>query len=560
MAQVKFSKGESSRLQNADKNSDTFYLTTDKQTLNVYDGNKIVPVNANVIRGDGTNSIVANDLDNNTAISENVCSFGTNNNVGLKGYYWASIDFSKKTIACATSHSGFPEPCKYAVGDVISIVNGVKYNDCSTITAISTNTVTVNKLPFTSVVSETAAFDNYCIYCNKKPTVGSADLGKNAVTFGDGNSSGNRSAFAAGRDNTVVGQYGFAAGRENTVAYASFAAGRGNKIPHDYCCGIGWNNSSGGQVSGLIGYNNHGDGNYNFLIGAQNTISNGKTEQVHLGFANTSSANRCFSLGYKNKHSGTNGILVGIENNASGGVAIGHSNTVNTNQYVVGKDNDLGNYATNSYILGENIKANANQTIVGRFNAQVSSTAAFIVGVGTSSSDRKNGLWVTQAGNMSIGGDKLTLNANSSGVQLTSSTVSQLNSNYSRWNSTATTVSSNASTWNKSLKKIQLAVEIRDEYGISVGSCYFIVLLETTLGKLPSKDELYNSLLKDEFAICHTFSNGGGSYYYSNYFLTTIQTLTMSNVKRVRYQKYNDSSSSFSWESLLWSDVSISAL
>lgn len=485
MAHVKFSKGESSRLQNAEKNADTFYLTTDKQTLNVYDGNKIVPVNANVIRGDGTNSIVANDLNNNTAISENVCSFGTNNKGGLKGYYWASIDFSKKTIACATSHSGFPQPCQYAVGDIISIVNGVKYNDCSKITAISTNTVTVDKLPFTSVVTETVAFDNYCIYCNKKPTVGSADLGKNAITFGDGNSAGNRSSFAAGRDNSVVGQYGFAAGRENTVAYASFAAGRGNKIPHDYCCGIGWNNSSGGQVSGLIGYNNHGDGNYNFLIGAQNLISNGKTEQVHLGFANTSSANRCFSLGYKNKHRGTNGILVGIENDADGGVAIGHSNSVNTNQYVVGKDNDLGNYATNSYILGENIKANANQTIIGRFNAQVSSTAAFIVGVGTSSSDRKNGLWVTQSGNMSIGGDMLTLNANNSGVQLTSSTVAQLNSNYSRWNSTATTVTSNKSKWDVVYTPASVQFDLIDQNGLYYGQIHFwfSVGITTTLTK-----------------------------------------------------------------------------
>lgn len=486
MAQVKFSRGESSRLQNAEKNTDIFYLTTDKQTLNVYNGNKLVPVNANVIRGGGTNSIVANDLDTNTAISENVCSFGTNNKGGLKGYYWSAINITAKTITLATAHTGGTAvTCGYAVGDVISIVNGVKYNDCSKITAISTNTVTVNKFPFTSVETETAAFDNYCIYCNKKPTVGLADLGKNAITFGDGNSAGNRSAFAAGRDNTVVGQYGFASGRENTVAYASFAAGRGNKIPHDYCCGIGWNNSSGGQVSGLIGYNNHGDGNYNFLIGAQNTISNGKTEQVHLGFANTSSANRCFSLGYKNKHRGTDGILIGIENSADGGVAIGYSNSINTNQYVVGKDNDLGNYATNSYILGENIKANANQTIVGRFNAQVSSTASFIVGVGTSDSDRKNGVWVTQSGNMSIGGDKLTLNANGNGVQLTSSTVYQLISNYSRWNSTATTVTNNKSRWDVVYTPVSVYFTITDNTGISQGrmTFWFAVGITTALTK-----------------------------------------------------------------------------
>ena len=553
MAQVKFSRGASSGLQNAEKNTDTFYLTTDKQTLNVYDGNKLVPVNANVIRGDGKNSIVANDLDTNTAISENVCSFGTNNMAGLRGYYWTSIDFSKKTIACATSHSGNPEPCQYAVGDVISIVNGVKYNDCSKITAISTNSVTVDKFPFTSVVSETAAFDNYCIYCNKKPTVGSADLGKNAITFGDGNSAGNRSSFAAGRDNTIVGQYGFAAGRGNTVAYASFAAGRGNNIPHDYCCGIGWNNSSGGQVSGLIGYNNHGDGNYNFLIGAQNTISNGKTEQVHLGFANTSSANRCFSLGYKNKHRGADGILVGIENDADGGVAIGHSNSVNTNQYVVGKDNNLGNYATNSYILGENIKANANQTIVGRFNSQISSTASFIVGVGTSSSDRKNGLWITQAGNMCIGGEKLTLNANSSGVQLTSSTVSQLNSNYSRWNTTATTVTNNKSRWDVVYTPTSVHFSIIDDMGISRGKMtfWFAVGVTTAL----TKSVLFTYLSSHTvIGFCEQHLNETATDSELTPCLIRVDSNTSKFCYYVRYKDYNYNK----WIRIDWSEITLS--
>lgn len=381
---------------------------------------------APITAGTGKNSLVGNDTQNNAAISENVTSFGTGNIGGLKGYYWSNIDLSAKTIALATSHNGFPEPCKYAVGDVISIVNGAKYNNCSRITAISLNIVTVDSFPFTKIESETPAFDNYCIYCNAKPAIGTADLGKNAVVFGDNNKSGNRSSFIAGRDNAGVGQYGFAAGRGNTVAYASFAAGRNNNISHDYSCGIGWNNTSGGQVSTLIGYGNTGRGSYNFLIGASNDTSNNVTEQISIGFANHSEAKTTFSIGKNNKHYLPNGITIGTNNIGQGGVCLGDNNIVGGNQYTVGKNNRENFGAANVYRFGESLQPNSNQTIVGRYNKQVSSTTSFIVGVGTSNTDRKNGMWVTSDGNLSVGGSKLTLNANGVSVSLTAAQLTKL--------------------------------------------------------------------------------------------------------------------------------------
>ena len=187
------------------------------------------------------NIIIANDKNSGIVLSKNVSVFGTDNTAGMLGYYYSNIDIANKRITLSTAHSGGTaiDEVDYAVGDVISIVNGAKYNDCSKITAINGNVITVNKLPFTSVVSETADFDNYCIYCTAKPGVGIAELGRNAIAFGETNQSLNRDSFATGRDNKAVGQYGFVAGRENTVAYAGFAAGRKNNIPHDYSCGIG---------------------------------------------------------------------------------------------------------------------------------------------------------------------------------------------------------------------------------------------------------------------------------------------------------------------------------
>lgn len=383
--------------------------------------------NAPISKGTGTNSLVGNDLTTNSAISENVTSFGTGNICGLKGYYWSAINLSAKTITIASAHTGgTPVNCEYAVGDTISIVNGAKYNNCSRITAISANVVTVDSFPFTKIESETPAFDNYCIYCNAKPETGIADLGKNAVAFGDNNKALNRSSFAAGRENTTVGQYGFAAGRGNTVAYASFASGRNNNISHDYSCGIGWNNTSGGRVSALIGYGNTGRGNYNFLIGASNDTTNNVTEQISIGFANHSEAKTTFSIGKNNKHYLPNGITIGTNNIGQGGVCLGDKNIVGENQYTVGKNNRENFKAANVYRFGESLQPNANQTIVGRYNKQVSSTASFIVGVGTSDTDRKNGMWVTSDGNLSVGGSKLTLNANGVSVSLTAEQLTKL--------------------------------------------------------------------------------------------------------------------------------------
>ena len=384
-------------------------------------------INVPISKGTGTNSLVGNDTATNTAISENVTSFGTGNIGGLKGYYWSAINLSAKTITLASAHTGgTPVNCEYAVGDVISIVNGAKYNNCSRITAISSNIVTVDSFPFTKIESETPAFDNYCIYCNAKPTIGTADLGKNAVVFGDNNKSGNRSSFVAGRDNAGVGQYAFAAGRGNTVAYASFAAGRNNNISHDYSCGIGWNNTSGGQVSTLIGYGNTGRGSYNFLIGASNDTSNNVTEQISIGFANHSEAKTTFSIGKNNKHYLPNGTTIGTNNIGQGGVCLGDNNIVGGNQYTVGKNNRENFGAANVYRFGESLRPNSNQTIVGRYNKQVSSTASFIVGIGTSDTDRKNGMWITSSGNLLIGGSKLTLNANGTQISLSADQLTEL--------------------------------------------------------------------------------------------------------------------------------------
>lgn len=186
--------------------------------------------NIPLIAGSGSNSLVGNDLETNTAISENVVSFGTGNKCGLKGYYWSAINISAKTITLATAHTGGSSvTCGYAVGDIISIVNGKRYDECSKITTVNGSVITVDTLPFTTVSTAAGDWTDYCIYCPEKADIGLVDLGRDCFVAGNGNKGGNWCSIVAGRQNNSIGQYGAVFGRENKVSYAGFSSGRNNK-------------------------------------------------------------------------------------------------------------------------------------------------------------------------------------------------------------------------------------------------------------------------------------------------------------------------------------------
>lgn len=162
------------------------------------------------------------------------------------------------------------------------------------------------------------------------------------------------------------------------------------------------------------------------MIGASNDTTKNVTEQISIGFANHSEAKTTFSIGKNNKHYLPNGITIGTNNIGQGGVCLGDNNIIGENQYTVGKNNRENFKSANVYRFGESLQPNVNQTIVGRYNKQMSSTTSFIVGVGTSNTDRKNGLWVTSQGNLAVGGSTLTLNANGTQVTLTADQLKKL--------------------------------------------------------------------------------------------------------------------------------------
>lgn len=354
--------------------------------------------------GSGANAIVVNDISGetaNVACSENTSAFGTGNTVGLKGYYWSSIDFTNKTITLSTAHTdGEPIACQYVAGDVISIVNEKRYDECSEIEAVNGAVVKVKSFPFTEASTEDADWSNFCIYCVAKPKVGEADLGKASFGVGSGNTVLGFGSVAGGCQNTVISNYGTAFGRSNKTSYAGFATGRNNSVSGWYSAATGRNNS----VSGLS----------SFAAGDTNLLSD--VESIGLGYYNTLTKPRGYALGFYNVIKNPAGFAIGRNNtledanqDAEGTVlAFGQKNVVkNSHTIALGRNNLLINYNSHAFGTGLNSTV-ANQTLFGLFN-DTSSTAPFVFGYGTKDA-RKNLATIESDGTLRLAGHELKLN------------------------------------------------------------------------------------------------------------------------------------------------------
>jgi hypothetical protein len=135
----------------------------------------------------------------------------------------------------------------------------------------------------------------------------------------------------------------------------------------------------------------------------------------------------CKALGENSVAAGRNCVVP-----STGGVAIGVDNRAGYSSFVGGGDNQTdkeycvllgnGNRVTDnqSYAIGQGLKINyAHQFVIGRYNEQLGNSIAFVVGAGTSDTNRKNAMWLTQSGNLVLAGSKLTFNGNGSPTAFT---------------------------------------------------------------------------------------------------------------------------------------------
>ena len=386
--------------------------------------------------GSGANSVVVNDVSGetaNVACSENTSAFGTGNTVGLKGYYWSSIDFTNKTITLSTVHTnGEPVTCQYNAGDVISIVNGNKYESCSTITAVTDNVITVDNLPFTTFYAGGEDFEDYTIYCPEKPLVGAVDLGKNSTVFGSGNKVQNAYAFSLGKGNTNLGMYSTIIGLRNKAGYGSFVQGVDNVWNGQKGAAFGEKLIGSGNRMYSVGYNNTHEAGYTYSAGTGNTLKD--SLDFVIGVDNVVSGTKAFVLGEANDndtafttilgHRNTVHVTDSLENTSTyNTTVIGSSNTV-TRKWsgVVGCKNTINSFGGYSLGLGLTTPQNGTtsagrpkytpyQLLLGHYNATTGmgeETARRITGGGAPGSSKT--LETLDAnGNLNLAGSKLTL-------------------------------------------------------------------------------------------------------------------------------------------------------
>lgn len=172
------------------------------------------------------NGEVFND-DNNKALSPYSAASGKETTAGILGYYYYNVDINNKKIY-VTDQQGVANTStvvNYSVGDVLSIVHGSKYPNCSTITTIDGNVITVDSLPMTSFSLSTSSDDACSLYAISKPLAGVVSLGYYAHAEGLNTQALERVAHAEGRDTLAYGQYGHAEGRGTKAFYCAHSEG-----------------------------------------------------------------------------------------------------------------------------------------------------------------------------------------------------------------------------------------------------------------------------------------------------------------------------------------------
>ncbi len=309
--------------------------------------------------GSGAGSEVFNDYEKNRAISELASVSGSENIAGLTGYFFYSVDFENKVMVLTKVFDVAPaEPfvTGYEVGDVLTIIASDHFYDCSVITAIDNNTITVDSLPFSTITS--SGTGRKSVFCFEKPDVGAVThFGKCATAEGYQNESFGLYGHAEGYKNKTLGYYGHTEGRENVAYFSAHAEGIRNKAIARYAHAEGESTTASGRGAHTEGQKTeatswyaHAEGNGSKATGfashaeGENTTASGRCS--HAEGCNTQ------AIGDYSHAAGTDSLASGDRSRAEGyGLkAIGEC------QNVQGRWNEeSANYA---HIIGNGADAN----------------------------------------------------------------------------------------------------------------------------------------------------------------------------------------------------------
>jgi hypothetical protein len=251
-----------------------------------------------------------------------------------------------------------------------------------------------------AIATRTLIPDENTVRVYGKPELGAVDLITSAVVEGIGNEASGQGSVSFGRRNKATGTGSAALGRNHLVAgYASTALGQNNKVYGEKNLASGMGNTTYGLYSTAIGKNNtvgekdSGDKETNAAIGTQNTI-NGICA-VGIGYGHNVSGRHSVALGESNKITSDKSFAAGAMNNllstGSIHVALGYKNNISGNcaqSVAIGSDNLVSH--TKVFEFGQGLKSSdRDQTILGRFNANLPIDTEFAIGIGTDDTNRK---------------------------------------------------------------------------------------------------------------------------------------------------------------------------
>lgn len=277
----------------------------------------------------------------NSVQSEGSYAFGKENIIGLKGYYYTDIDFDNTKITLSMTqiksdpnNQVIPTEANtdgmnlmWQPGDIITIINQAEYRDCSTITDVSGNVITVDVLPFTKIDVSVKNYFANCIFVADKPLDGDVDLGKHSLAFGNNNEIYNRSSIAFGQSNRLQSNAGFsgAMGKVNTVTGSTaFAFGYNNTAAGDNSLAEGMSNLAYGHSSHAEGYSTESKGSYSHTEGyntevTEFTVAGKAVSAAHAEGSNTLASNSgAHAEGNKTTASGESAHAEGYWGTASG--------------------------------------------------------------------------------------------------------------------------------------------------------------------------------------------------------------------------------------------------
>ena len=429
--------------------------TTDKSIIESIAGSAATSlIDVNEAKANGVMSIAFGaDTEAKTA---GTVTFGVANIVGVKGYYWHTIDYDKKTITLSTTRPTTlsnsvkaPDNLDWAVGDYISIIGHDKHPFCTKITAISGNTITVEEIPpsFANSYDTLTAFGTtvypatyttphdrtiYAVYEDKYISVlnqtikrwmsrsGTVDLGLGGFSTGALNRVTGLFASAKGRGNLAIGDYSDVAGQEN--------------IAGAWATAKGWLTRALGKFSLALGHNTTASGDNSIATGEGTTASG--TSSRAGGHLATASGDYSSSDGYSTTASGMSARATGAGTTASGDRSLAQCSGTLASGYAAHADGD-GTEATNTATYSGGYKTKASgfaarshggftearapysqtgvyhtiagskmQRVSGQFNI-IDEDAKYldIVGNGTSEENRSNAYTLDWDGNAEFAGD-----------------------------------------------------------------------------------------------------------------------------------------------------------